>query len=220
MKKNGSQPSLGPLKELSVVTWRVSITKRWESKSKTSAIFKNKFVWKQQYLCCRWTTSRNERNASVYVWWRKISLAGIFFSVATPGSPLLDPPIPHLNPCSRSAEFSANERTCILSRDDRRTQPEAFRSQPGWVCCKTSILFARPVLLCKGAIVSCQCDKGVGAKCSSGWLRQKSQCWVSPTRALLTAKAISATETSTTSSCQWFPLVLPVVWYLLNTLHF
>ena len=90
-----------------------------------------------------------------------------------PGSPFLDPPIPHLNPCSRSAEFSANERTCILSRDDRRTQPEAFRSQPGWVCCKTSILFARPVLLCKGAIVSCQCDKGVGAKCSSGWLRQK-----------------------------------------------
>ena len=133
--KNKSQSSLGPLKELSVVTWRVSITKRWESKSKKSAIFKNKVVWKQQYLCCRWTTSRNERNASVYVWWRKISLAGIFFPVTTPGSPLLDPPIPHLNPCSRSAEFSANERTCILSRDDRRTQPEAFRSQPGWVCC-------------------------------------------------------------------------------------
>ena len=90
--KNKSQSSLGPLKELSVVTWRVSITKRWESKSKKIAIFKNKVVWKQQHFCRRWTTSRNERNASVYVWWRKISLAGIFFSVTTPGSPLLDPP--------------------------------------------------------------------------------------------------------------------------------
>ena len=27
----------------------------------------------------------------------------------------------------RSAEFNADAKTCVLSREDRRTQPEAFR---------------------------------------------------------------------------------------------
>ena len=33
-------------------------------------------------------------------------------------------------PC-RSAEYNADNRQCILSRDDRRTQPEAFRFGAG-----------------------------------------------------------------------------------------
>ena len=31
----------------------------------------------------------------------------------------------------RSAEFEADTKTCVLSREDRRTQPEAFRKTVG-----------------------------------------------------------------------------------------
>ena len=31
----------------------------------------------------------------------------------------------------RSAEYSAEKKRCVLSREDRRTQPEAFRTSPG-----------------------------------------------------------------------------------------
>ena len=36
----------------------------------------------------------------------------------------------------RSAEYDAGSKTCVLSRDDRRTQPEAFR----YSLLRTSIL--------------------------------------------------------------------------------
>ena len=31
----------------------------------------------------------------------------------------------------RSAEYSSEKKRCVLSREDRRTQPEAFRTSPG-----------------------------------------------------------------------------------------
>ena len=78
------ESSLGLLKGLSVVTWKVSITKRWEAKDLKSGLI-NKLTFYQtfKYIFFRLTISRSVQNVSVSVSWRNLLPAGTFLPVFT-----------------------------------------------------------------------------------------------------------------------------------------
>jgi hypothetical protein len=89
------------------------------SKELLEPLFRDLMIWNKR-------ASSRGAIASVFVWNRPILSAGINRFHSYPFFYLLFNDRPF-----RSAEYDESEQTCRMSREDRRTQPLAFRRDAG-----------------------------------------------------------------------------------------